>query len=59
MNVAKTCAVMFSNRPVGEFDDLLLMDGEGVQLEHTGRFLGLAVDNQLNFKKQILQIIMK
>ena len=36
MNVAKTFAVLFSNRPVGEFDYLLLMDGECVQFEQSG-----------------------
>ena len=51
MNLAKTCAVLFSIRPVGDFDDLLLMDGEGVQFEQSAQFLGIAIDNQLNKTK--------
>ena len=51
MNVAKTFAMLFSNRPAGDFDDLLLMDGECVQFEQSSQFLGMFIDNQLNFKK--------
>ena len=58
MNVAKTFAMLFSNRPFGDYDDLLPMDGEFVQFEQSGQFLGMVTDNQLNFKKQILHICM-
>ena len=40
--------MLFSNRPVGDFDDLLLIDGESVQFEQSGQFLGMVFDNQLN-----------
>ena len=51
MNVAKTFAMLFSNRPVNDFDDLLLMDGECAQFEQSDQFLGMVIDYQLNLKK--------
>ena len=59
MNVAKTFAMLFSNRRVGDFDDLLLMDGECVHFEQSGQFLGMVIDNHLIFKKHILHICNK
>ena len=50
MNVVTTFSMLFSNRPLGEFDDLLLMGGVCVQFEQSGQFLGKVIDNQLNLK---------
>ena len=56
MNVAKTFAVLFSIRPVGDPDDPLLVDGEDVQFEQSSKFLRMVIDNQLYFKDHILHI---
>ena len=51
INVARTFAMLFSNRRLCDPDDLLLPDGKGVQFEQSGKFQGIVIDNQLNFKK--------
>ena len=46
LNVNKTFTVSFTNRELGEgFGDGLFFDGEQVQFNTSGKFLGLIIDS--------------
>ena len=50
LNVNKTFAMLFTNRELGDsLNDMLFFDGEQVQFNTSGKFLGLIIDSGLNY----------
>ena len=55
LNVNKTFAMLFTNRELGNgLNDMLFFDGEQVQFNTSGKFLGLIIDSSLNYRDHIL-----
>ena len=59
LNVNKTFAVSFTNREPGDCFHMLFFDGEQVQFNTSGKFLGLIIDSSLNFRDHISMIYNK
>ena len=60
LNVNKTFAMLFTNREQGDgLNAMLFFDGEQVQFNTSGKFLGLIIDSSLNYRDHILMICNK
>ena len=60
LNVNKTFAMLFTNREPGDgLNDMLFFDGEQVQFNTSGKFIGLIIDFSLNYRDHILMICNK
>ena len=56
LNVKKTHYMVFSTRRVGRFRLQLMIDGENIDEVEKTKFLGIIIDNKLNWKNHISYI---
>ena len=60
LNVAKTVALLFSNRQIDINDNLMLsLDGRTINILNNANYLGVTIDNSLSFKPHIDKICSK
>ena len=59
INTAKTELMLFTNRKIPHGDGQVILNGTGVDFVDHARFLGVTVDNKINFKNHINQVVGK
>ena len=59
INLEKTFAILFSNKAIDHSTNVLKLNNKIVDVQNTGKFLGVTIDNRLTFKHHVSVVCTK